>query len=471
MSNSAKFPAIWAACVLFVGDPGAIAETATCRATCRSIYQDPIDWIVPGYGHVTSFFTTFDGKSGLPLFDTNSARFSGELRPRMGDSQTYEGDYVNLNSDGLVAYGFGTLKLPVNVSDTDLNTIPDIFQLDKGGAVEFTGTIQSDYPTVGKYTTIGTLKKAAGESFFANAASARDAAGFSQSYTGRLSISYFTGEVNYRRGPPGVTNQLEVTVTGRVADLAPTTYTGSTWFAVVDVNTITIPQFTAGRTDGATIQVFPMTLTRHGKKYIGDFEISDGNLATYWPDYTGWVLEISDKNDRDANGIPDLSDQFDDAAPVIISQPRSQTIFVDWSLSLYVDATAKPPPTFQWQFNGEDVVGATNSSLGFVRVQPSNSGKYRVIVSNRAGSTISSEATVTVTWPPAQLRFENNRNGALLIFWPKILTNYVLEVTADLGGSFWSPVAAIPRELFVDYYLPAMMTQRSGFYRLRDTNR
>jgi len=74
---------------------GGAAETAAIRATSRSLTQNSITRSVAGVGDVTTFFTTYDGTSGLPLFDTNSASFSGELRPRAGQPGTYEGDYIN----------------------------------------------------------------------------------------------------------------------------------------------------------------------------------------------------------------------------------------------------------------------------------------------------------------------------------------------------------------------------------------
>ncbi|MEO7300301.1 MAG: immunoglobulin domain-containing protein [Verrucomicrobiota bacterium] len=57
--------------------------------------------------------------------------------------------------------------------------------------------------------------------------------------------------------------------------------------------------------------------------------------------------------------------------------------------------------TFQWQYNGTNIVGATNSSLTLSNVQPANAGNYSVVVANSAGSTTSANASLTVNVPPS----------------------------------------------------------------------
>lgn len=49
-------------------------------------------------------------------------------------------------------------------------------------------------------------------------------------------------------------------------------------------------------------------LFRHESDYFGFVEFVDGNLATPEEDYWLWAVSIDDPNDRNDNGIPDLSD-------------------------------------------------------------------------------------------------------------------------------------------------------------------
>jgi hypothetical protein len=56
-------------------------------------------------------------------------------------------------------------------------------------------------------------------------------------------------------------------------------------------------------------------ITRKGTNYLGFFDAMDGNLDTPYVDYALWTLLISDGNDANKNGVPDLSDSTDTRLP------------------------------------------------------------------------------------------------------------------------------------------------------------
>lgn len=58
--------------------------------------------------------------------------------------------------------------------------------------------------------------------------------------------------------------------------------------------------------------------------------------------------------------------------------------------------------TFQWKFNGTDILGATGDSLLLTNVSLANAGQYSVVVTNSAGS---------VTSAPAALLLDSDRDG------------------------------------------------------------
>ena len=90
-------------------------------------------------------------------------------------------------------------------------------------------------------------------------------------------------------------------------------------------------------------------------------------------------------------------------SPQIITQPVNQTVFVGQTASFNVLASGTPPLSYQWSFNSNNIVGATNATLNLSSIMFTNAGNYNVLVSNVLGSVLSSNATLTVPscTPPA----------------------------------------------------------------------
>ena len=49
------------------------------------------------------------------------------------------------------------------------------------------------------------------------------------------------------------------------------------------------------------------------------------------------------------------------------------------------------PRTYQWEFNGEPIVGATQPSLTIQNATRKDAGRYRVTITNKHGSVTSDE--------------------------------------------------------------------------------
>src|ERR1019366_750091 len=83
--------------------------------------------------------------------------------------------------------------------------------------------------------------------------------------------------------------------------------------------------------------------------------------------------------------------------PVIVTPPASQTFAAGSTLSLTTAAGSAPAPTYQWQFNGANLAGATAATLTVANFQPANAGLYTALVTNANGTTTSDPAIVGVS--------------------------------------------------------------------------
>ncbi|MCX6926489.1 MAG: immunoglobulin domain-containing protein, partial [Verrucomicrobia bacterium] len=87
-------------------------------------------------------------------------------------------------------------------------------------------------------------------------------------------------------------------------------------------------------------------------------------------------------------------------APFITSQPTNQKLIEGGTAIFTVGAGGTPPLGYQWQFNGTNIDGANGVSLTLSNVQFTQAGNYAVWVTNAYGSSLSSNALLTVNPPP-----------------------------------------------------------------------
>lgn len=88
-------------------------------------------------------------------------------------------------------------------------------------------------------------------------------------------------------------------------------------------------------------------------------------------------------------------------APSISGQPQSQTTTVGSPVTLTVTATGNPAPTYQWRKDGQNIDGATSTSLDLGNVALDDAGSYDVVVTNVVGQATSDAALLTVNAAPS----------------------------------------------------------------------
>jgi hypothetical protein len=96
----------------------------------------------------------------------------------------------------------------------------------------------------------------------------------------------------------------------------------------------------------------------------------------------------------------------------IYQQPGNQTVVVGQTATLTVGGAGTSPLSYQWSFNSNPVPAATNASLMLTNVQMSQAGVYSVTVTNAYGMDTSSNATLTVAFPPASVYVVNTSGTA-----------------------------------------------------------
>ncbi|MFN7138733.1 MAG: DUF5722 domain-containing protein, partial [Limisphaerales bacterium] len=101
-------------------------------------------------------------------------------------------------------------------------------------------------------------------------------------------------------------------------------------------------------------------------------------------------------------GITNWNQLITWSSPVVLVQPTSQTGIVDGSVSFAVAVGGSPAPKLEWRFNGAaltnglGISGATSATLNLTNLQSSMAGNYSLFLRNGHGTTVSSNALLTV---------------------------------------------------------------------------
>ena len=151
------------------------------------------------------------------------------------------------------------------------------------------------------------------------------------------------------------------------------------------------------------------------------------------------------------------------ALPVIMTHPANQTVAAGQSATFSAAATGNGPITYQWQKNDASIMGATASTYKTPPVTVADSGsKFRVLVSNAAGSTTSNQAMLTVDTIPAALSItQQPANQTVTVGSPATLT-VVAAGTAPLTYQWQKNGVAVAGATAATYTTPATVLADNG---------
>jgi uncharacterized delta-60 repeat protein len=88
--------------------------------------------------------------------------------------------------------------------------------------------------------------------------------------------------------------------------------------------------------------------------------------------------------------------------PMFSSQPTNISTMMGHDFTLSASVLCPPGTVYQWQLNGADIAGATNTSVTFRNVRSPQSGGYWLIASNRFGMSTSAVAAVALSPAPTK---------------------------------------------------------------------
>jgi alpha-tubulin suppressor-like RCC1 family protein len=112
-------------------------------------------------------------------------------------------------------------------------------------------------------------------------------------------------------------------------------------------------------------------------------------------------------------------------APVITQQPFSPQLYSGQTVILYAGVAGGEPLSYQWQFDGTNLDGATNEMLVLANASAANAGTYSLTVYNGFGSTTSSSVALTVPVSAPVIL------GQPVSAWSLIFSNVTLSVNAS----------------------------------------
>jgi hypothetical protein len=161
----------------------------------------------------------------------------------------------------------------------------------------------------------------------------------------------------------------------------------------------------------------------------------------------------------------------------LLSQPLDQTVEEGRVAAFSVLAVGAQPLTYQWRFNGNSLVNATNLYYFITNVASYHAGAYSVVVSSPAGSETSHVAmlTVTNTGVPTSLYLDDfgattyspSSNAVYFrLVSPAGATN-LIEATTNLTQ--WDVIGTLVTPLGSEYFCDtnALLNYRQRFYRAK----
>jgi len=163
-----------------------------------------------------------------------------------------------------------------------------------------------------------------------------------------------------------------------------------------------------------------------------------------------------------------LSQQVPFAAPFVTLQPVGGTNFVGETKALSVQVGGSDPLTYQWQKNSNNIANATNLVLTLTNLQTTDSGSYRVVITNPQGSTNSVGAFEQVIAPVINVIYQDtfsNVTNSINGNFPDTVGNQRWIANGQWGSDGTEAVASTTNNNSANAFLP-FIPQAGNVYTL-----
>ncbi len=159
--------------------------------------------------------------------------------------------------------------------------------------------------------------------------------------------------------------------------------------------------------------------------------------------------------------------------PVVVTQPQTTCVLAGQTATFTISGLGPSSVSYQWQFNGVNIAGATSTSLSVPNAQLTNMGNYHALVSNGAGSTQSQDAGLGVSGPPV-IAYQSPTAPIQILYG----SNVTLSVIATNSGSCPIPTSYTwtlnGNYLYTpngtNYTIPSAVNTSAGIYAVSITN-
>ncbi len=375
------------------------------------------------------------------------------------------GGAVTLNAAGTIAPGtVSTIgKLRVNAAPTLIGT--NFSRVDRNGGSSISDQLSLTGGSSTPLTYSGTLVVSnagltlVGGEVFTNFSANSYAGSFSATilptlsaglnwYLGKLTTN---GTIRVNRAPVANTDNATNTPTYVLEIPIASLLTNDT---DADSDTLSVSGITLFTTNGITLTTNATTIF-----YSNYVSVSDQFTYT-----------ISDASGGSATGAVQITSlSITNVPPSIFTQPQSQTVKLGSNVPFSVATSGTPTPGYQWQFNGSPISGATASTYIRSNAQFADAGNYSVLVTNIAGSLVSSNAALTVLplapmWFQAITPLPDGRMTLIVTGEP----GYAYSVDRSTNLALWQQITNLMNTNGTSAFTDDAATNASaGFYRTR----